>query len=105
MAGFQGDTVITARPGEQVKLFLSAPGVPETEVAAGTVGDTGTVSLATSAPEGQVNLRAECGVADGVTSRSSGVTSIFVDTVAPAARCSSRSRAPASRRASTPTTT
>jgi hypothetical protein len=83
-AGFQGDTLITARPGEQVKLFLSAPGVPETEVAAGTVGDTGTVSLATSAPEGQVNLRAECGVADGVTSRSSGVTSIFVDTVAPA---------------------
>jgi hypothetical protein len=41
------------------------------------------VTLATSAPEGQVNLRAECGVADGVTARSSGVTSIFVDTVAP----------------------
>jgi len=84
MAGFQGDTIITARPGEQVKLFLSAPGVPETEVAAGTIGDAGTVSLATSAPEGQINLRAECGVADGVTSRSSGVTSVFVDTVAPA---------------------
>lgn len=84
MAGFQGDTIITARPGEQVKLFLSAPGVPEMEVAAGTIGDAGTVSLATSAPEGQVNLRAECGVADGVASRSSGVTSVFVDTVAPA---------------------
>ncbi len=83
-AGFQGDTIVKARPGEQVKLFMSAPGVPEMEIAAGTIGDTGQVSLATSAPEGQVNLRAECGVADGVAPRSSGVTSIFVDTVGPA---------------------
>jgi hypothetical protein len=81
--GYQGDTVVRARAGERVKLFLSAPGLPEAEIAAGTAGDAGTVTLATSAPEGQVNLRAECGVADGVTARSSGVTSIFVDTVAP----------------------
>ena len=81
--GYQGDAIVKARAGEQVKLYLSAPGVPETEVAAGTVGDTNQVNLAISAPEGQVNLRAECGAADGVTPRSSGVTSIFVDTVAP----------------------
>jgi hypothetical protein len=42
-----------------------------------------TLSLAISAPEGQVNLRAECGVTDALGARSSGVTSVFVDTVAP----------------------
>ncbi|MBK9034451.1 MAG: hypothetical protein IPL61_24820 [Myxococcales bacterium] len=82
-AGYQGDVVIRARAGEQVRLFLSAPGVPEAEIGAGTVGDNGQTSLTLSAPEGQVNLRAECGVAASVGSRSSGVTSVFVDTVAP----------------------
>ena len=82
-AGHQTDAVITARPGEQVKLFLSSPGVPEAEVAAGAVGDDGTTELAAVLPDGQVNLRAECGVASGTGSRSSGVTSVFVDTAAP----------------------
>ena len=81
--GFQTDTIVRARPGEQVRLLLSAPGVPESEVGAGTIGDTGELNLATTAPEGQVNLRAECGVTDALGPRSSGVTSVFVDTVAP----------------------
>ena len=82
-AGFQTDTIVRARPGEQVRLLLSAPGVPESEIGAGTIGDTGELSLAITAPEGQVNLRAECGVTDALGARSSGVTSVFVDTVAP----------------------
>ncbi|MEZ4401534.1 MAG: Ig-like domain repeat protein [Kofleriaceae bacterium] len=81
--GFQGDVIVRARAGEQAKLFLSAPGVPEMEIGAGAIGDTGEARLPISAPEGQVNLRAECGVAASVGSRSSSVTSVFVDTVAP----------------------
>lgn len=77
----QGDVRVTARPGELVRLLVSGPGMPETEVAGGTAGDDGTVALAVSLPDGQVALRAECGAAGAP--RSSGVTSVFVDTTAP----------------------
>lgn len=81
--GHQGDAIITARPGEQVRLLVSGPGAPEQAVAAGTAGTDGTIRLATTLVDGQANLRAECGAADGIGARSSSVTSVFVDTTPP----------------------
>ncbi len=87
--GFQGDIIVTTSPGHEVKLFLSGPGAVETQVGTGIANDTGELRLAMSLPEGQDNLRVACAGPGGVGSRSSGVTSVFVDTVAPVCTISS----------------
>ena len=82
LPGHQGDVVVLTQPGHDVRVYLSGPGAVETQVGAGTAGDTGELRLAMSLPEGQDNLRAECVSPTG--QRSSPVISVFVDTVAPA---------------------
>lgn len=82
LPGHQGDVIIRTAAGHQVKLYLSGPGVVETEIGAGTADEDGELRLAVSLPEGQDNLRVEC-AGPGAGPRSSGVVSVYVDTVAP----------------------
>jgi len=81
--GYQGDIIVRTTPGDSVAVFLSGPGAVETQVGAGTASDTGELRLAMSLPEGQDNLRVQCSGPGGVDARSSGVVSVYVDTVAP----------------------
>lgn len=90
--GFQGDLIVRTTPGNGVVLFLSGPGAVETQVGSGTANDVGELRLAMSLPEGQDNLRIECSGPNGLGTRSSGVVSVFVDTVSPA--CSLTSPVP-----------
>ncbi len=82
-AGYQGDVEITTTPGHQVTLFVTGGGQPEAEVGAGTADAEGNLTLAVSLPEGVANVRAECSGAAGLGDASSGVQSVYVDTVAP----------------------
>lgn len=92
MPGYQGDLVVTTKAGDTVGVFLSGPGAVETQVGSGTADGTGELRLAMNLPEGQDNLRVQCTGPAGTGVRSSGVTSVFVDTVSPA--CSLTSPVP-----------
>ncbi|MBZ0231870.1 MAG: hypothetical protein K8M05_05925 [Deltaproteobacteria bacterium] len=81
--GYQGDIIVRTTPGDSVAVFLSGPGAVETQVGAGTASDTGELRLAMSLPEGQDNLRVQCSGPNGLGARSSGVVSVYVDTMAP----------------------
>ena len=82
-AGYQGDVEITTTPGHDVKLFVTGGGMLETEVGAGTADESGKLTLAVSLPEGVANVRAECKGTAGLGDAGSGVSSVYVDTVAP----------------------
>ena len=82
-AGYQGDVEITTTPGHDVTLFVTGGGALETEVGAGTADATGKLTLAVSLPEGVANIRAACTGTAGLGDASSGVSSVYVDTVAP----------------------
>ncbi|HUQ08362.1 MAG TPA: integrin alpha [Kofleriaceae bacterium] len=81
--GHQGDIIVRTTPGDSVVVFLSGPGAVETQVGSGTATDVGELRLAMSLPEGQDNLRVACSGPNGLGTRSSGVLSVYVDTVSP----------------------
>src|SRR5262249_39042725 len=81
--GFQGDVIVTTSAGHDVQLFVQSPGALEAEVGRGTAGATGEVHLAVDLPDGQESLRARCATSTDVAPQSTGVTTVWVDTVAP----------------------
>lgn len=90
--GFQGEVIVTTMAGFDINVYRSGAGTLEALVGSGRAGAEGGMSLAISLPEGQSDVRAECVGPDGVGSRASLATSVFVDTVAPA--CSIASPVP-----------
>jgi len=81
--GFQGDVIIKTNPSHEAKLFVAGPGAIETQIGSGVANAMGELRLAVDLPDGQDNLRATCAGPGGVGTRSSAVTSVWVDTVAP----------------------
>jgi hypothetical protein len=85
LPGFQANIDIATSPGYGVELFVLdvASGV---ETSAGTVGadDQGLAWFPLTLAEGRQVLWAECASSSGTRSASSGNTSVFVDTEAPA---------------------